>query len=151
MFCFLINSNYTISLTTATPVITLEPEPKSTLRPSFLPSILDNKENKELSTALRRRRDRFARQQEMLNNSNSGIYNGIFVNTNGHSNTNGITNGGYTNGTYSKPYTNGTVNGTSYTNGINGHDEEQPFVNRTAKSLNLADVLKNGLFFSLTH
>ncbi|KOB67116.1 FH1/FH2 domain-containing protein [Operophtera brumata] len=148
------------------PVITVpEPDMKPAIRSQFLPSILDNKENKELSTALRRRRDRFARQathiqqQELLNNSSNALYNGVYGNANGIA-----TNGGYTNGTYTSAktysnlnpvvngvthYTNG-VNGTigiNGTNGTNGHqDEDEPdkFVNRTAKTLHLADVLKNG-------
>lgn len=82
----------------------------------------------------------------MLNNSNSSIYNGIFVNTNGHAITNGVTNGNCSNGTYAKPYVNGNVIGTNGTNGVNSHDEEEPYINKTAKNLNLADVLKNGLF-----
>lgn len=158
-----------ISLTTANlPVITVpEPEMKPAIRSQYLPSILDNKENKELSTALRRRRDRFARQathiqqQELLNNSSNTLYSGVYGNANGIA-----TNGGYTNGTYAstKPYSNQNtvVNGvTQYTNGVNGiigtngtngtnghQDEDEPekFVNRTAKTLNLADVFKNGLF-----
>lgn len=129
-------------------------------RPQFLPSILDNnKESKELSTALRRRRDRYARQahhiiqqQELLNNSN-GIYNGLFGNTNGaYNSTNGnvtSSNTNYTNGSY--------INTNSYQiikdnndhyyngNGVNGH-EDDAYINRTVKNLNLADVLINGLF-----
>lgn len=138
----------TQSIVTATP---LEPEPK-TLRSPYLPSIQDNKENKELSTALRRRRDRFARQQEMLNHSNNSINNGIYSTP--KSNT---TNGTYTNtnGSHTKPNlngnANGNINGSHYSNGINGHPpEEEYFVNRAAKTFNLADVLNNGLFF-LTH
>ncbi|XP_063372890.1 FH1/FH2 domain-containing protein 3 isoform X2 [Cydia amplana] len=111
-----------------------EPKPLNNIRP-FLPSILDNKENKELTTALKRRRDRFARQahhitqqREMLNNSN------------GYSCLNGnLTNGSYSYGDYSNGnYCNG--NGKPYSNGINGHqeEEEKPHIN------NLCDILKNG-------
>lgn len=139
-----------------------EPENKNSNnhRPQYLPSIIDNKDNKELSTALRRRRDRYARQaqqQELLNNSN-GLYNGLFGNTNGFSNGNGNynTNGNYTNGNYttaSNNYKNlnGNVNVSSHynqnngVNGVNGHQEEEDaYVSRTVKNLNLADVLKNG-------
>ncbi|CAD0193998.1 unnamed protein product [Chrysodeixis includens] len=221
----------------AKPVIThTETDNKITnhLRTQFLPSITDNnKENKELSSALRRRRDRYARQahhiiqqQEMLNSS-SDIYNGLFssangsynntngsvtptngtfstpnasftstngsftspngsfsslngsfssangsfANTNGnfptiignYTNTNGnvtTTNGNYTNGTYNnnnnnnKSYSgvNGTTNGSNHVNGVNGHQEEDDtYFNRTSKNFNLADVLKNGLCFQLTH
>lgn len=109
-------------LTTAKPLHT-EPEakPVSSLRTSFLPSILDNKENKELTTALRRRRARFARhaqQQEMLNSN--GLYNGIL-------------NSDYSNGNY--------CSGKNY-NAINGHhgEEDRPIIN------NLSETLKNGLF-----
>lgn len=119
-----------VSLTTAKLPVVVVPEPETikpvpVIRSPFLPLILDNKENKELSTALRRRRDRFTRQathiqqQELLNNSSNTLYNGVYGNTNGVA-----TNGGYTNGTYvSKPYSNITsvMNGVSnYTVGING-------------------------------
>ncbi|XP_063392862.1 FH1/FH2 domain-containing protein 3 isoform X3 [Cydia fagiglandana] len=112
-----------------------EPKPLNNIRPPFLPSILDNKENKELTTALKRRRDRFARQahhitqqREMLNNSNG------FSGLNGNH-----TNGSYSYGDYSNGnYCNG--NGKPYSNGINGHqeEEEKPHIN------NLCDMLKNG-------
>ncbi|XP_037866584.1 uncharacterized protein LOC101739187 [Bombyx mori] len=138
------------------PVIT-HPEPETKIannqRTSFLPSIMDNKENKDLSAALRRRRDRYARQahhiiqqQEMLNNSNT-IYNGLFGATNGtYSTPNGTTNGNC-NGTYTsiKNYSNGSLNGNHYANGVNGHlDDEEPYANRTTRSLNQTDALKNG-------
>ncbi|CAH2034945.1 unnamed protein product, partial [Iphiclides podalirius] len=63
-----------------------EPDTKlsNNLRSPYLPTIIDNTENKELSSALKRRRDRYARQahhiiqqQELMNNS-SDIYNGLF-------------------------------------------------------------------------
>ncbi|XP_059055137.1 uncharacterized protein LOC131849156 [Achroia grisella] len=136
-----------------------EPENKNSNnhRPQFLPTIIDNKDNKELSTALRRRRDRFARQaqqQELLNNSN-GLYNGLFGNTNSYQNGNGNynNNGNYTNGNYTNTnnnYKNANGNGNSHyasngVNGVNGHQEEEDaYVSRTVKNLNLADVLKNG-------
>ncbi|XP_021189646.3 uncharacterized protein Fhos isoform X1 [Helicoverpa armigera] len=101
----------------AKPVIThTETENKITNnhRTQFLPSITDhNKENKELSSALRRRRDRYARQahhiiqqQELMNHS-SDIYNGLFPNPNESFTS---TNGSFTstNGNYYTP--NGTLN-----------------------------------------
>ncbi|XP_075991055.1 formin homology 2 domain containing isoform X3 [Anticarsia gemmatalis] len=110
----------------AKPVIThAEPEIKITNnhRQQFLPSITDNKENKELSTALRRRRDRFARQahhiiqqQEMLNHS-SDIYNGLFGSSNGtYTGTNGSftsSNGSFTGTNGILPGTNGNYTGTN--------------------------------------
>ncbi|KAJ8736909.1 hypothetical protein PYW07_000180 [Mythimna separata] len=89
-------------------------------RSQFLPTITDhNKENKELSSALRRRRDRYARQahhiiqqQEMLNHS-SDIYNGLFPNPNGSfTSTNGsFTSITSTNGSFST--TNGSLTSTN--------------------------------------
>ncbi|CAH0715947.1 unnamed protein product, partial [Brenthis ino] len=123
------------------PVIN-EPEKITSPRPSFLPSIMDAKENKELSSALKRRRDRYARQahhiiqqQELLNNSH-GIYNGLFEK-----------NDQWTNKTYNGTYnaankyvTNGTNGTITYnTNDTNGQEEEK----YTRKS-NLPDVLMNG-------
>lgn len=109
---------------------------------------MDAKENKELSSALKRRRDRYARhahhiiqQQELINNSH-GIYNGLFEKNDQWANK--TYNGTYTgtNGTYNpanKYITNGT-NGTIYNNDINGQEDEK----YTRKS-NLPDVLMNGL------
>lgn len=207
-------------LTTAKPVIThTETENKTTNnhRTQFLPSITDNnKENKELSSVLRRRRDRFARQahrfiqqQEMLNHSNSS-YNDLFPNANGSytttnscftstnfnsstpkvtksngrfsslngsftnihekitssngtllspiakfTNTNGHftnTNGNYTKDTYTNNTSYSSVSGdnnvSTLLNGVNGHQEEDDnYLCRTMKNFNLADVLKNGLWF----
>lgn len=106
----------------AKPVLT-HLEQSNNYRPQFLPSITDNKENKELSTALRRRRDRFARQahhiiqqQEMLNHS-SDIYNGLFGNTNNSSYTS--TNGSLNCSNGSFPGANGNNTNTSFT-GVNG-------------------------------
>ncbi|XP_068617381.1 FH1/FH2 domain-containing protein 3 [Battus philenor] len=141
----------------------MEPETNVShnLRSPYLPTIIDNKENKELNSALRRRRDRFARQahhttqqQELLNNS-SDIYNGLFGNKD-YKNS----NGSYTssNGNFTNPisiYTKSNCNYTNTTsvlnrqvsyfrNGINVIlDEDKSFLHR-AKSLNLTDVLKNG-------
>lgn len=125
-------SSHRITLTTAKLPVIIVPEPEikppPVTRATFLPSIMDNKENKELSTALRRRRDRFARQathiqqQELLNNSSNTLYNGVYGSANGIA-----TNGSYINGTYSsKPYlTLNTVNlGINhYANGVNGINE----------------------------
>ncbi|XP_028158460.1 FH1/FH2 domain-containing protein 3 isoform X3 [Ostrinia furnacalis] len=141
-------------------IVHSEPKPKiaNNNRPQFLPSILDNnKESKELSTALRRRRDRYARQahhiiqqQELLNNSN-GIYNGLFGNTNGaYNSTNGnitSSNTNYTNGSYINTHSYQIINESNdhYYNGncIKAH-EDDAYINRTVKNLNLADVLING-------
>lgn len=141
--------------TVKSPVIT-QTEPKTVItnnnRSQFLPAIIDN--NKDINSALRRRRDRFARQahhiiqqQELLNNSHS-IYNGLFESPNGnHTNTNGsvtTTNSNYTNGTYAN--TNGSSNNHYNTNGFNGHEGEDLYNSR--KSSNLDVLLKNGLFIS---
>ncbi|XP_048006043.1 FH1/FH2 domain-containing protein 3 isoform X3 [Leguminivora glycinivorella] len=111
-----------------------EPKPLNNIRPPFLPCILDNKENKELTTALKRRRDRFARQAHHITQQRE------MLNSNGFSGLNGnLTNGSYSYGDYSNGnYCNG--NGKPYSNGINGHqgEEERPHIN------NLCDILKNG-------
>ncbi|XP_045542234.1 uncharacterized protein LOC106717236 isoform X1 [Papilio machaon] len=132
----------------------------SNIRTSYSPTINDNKENKELTPAWKRRKDRFARQahhiiqqQEMLNNSND-IYNGLFGNINGdrkrtsttYSESNGEfpTSPSYTEENYTK--TNGALNGQlQYTsNGINSPiEEEKPFESRLPKTNYLPDVLKN--------
>ncbi|XP_064076338.1 uncharacterized protein Fhos isoform X1 [Vanessa tameamea] len=130
----------------------------STPRPQYLPAIIDTKENKELSSVLKRRRDRYARQahhiiqqQELLNNSN-GIYNGLFEKNdqwtpNRTYNNNGTytnTNGTFTNS--SLKYTiNGTVNGTVIynSNDVNGQEEEMTYTNRTKPSY-IPEVLMNG-------
>lgn len=116
---------------------------------------MKDKENTELNSALRKRRDRFARQahhiiqqEELLNNSNV-IYNGLFgkkdEKTNGVSTervTNHTTSNGYSN-VNSKPSLTGSHNG--YTsNTVNGHqDEEKGY--KSTKLSNLLDVLINGL------
>ncbi|XP_072930775.1 FH1/FH2 domain-containing protein 3 [Epargyreus clarus] len=126
-----------------------EPEPKITNnhRPQFLPSITD-KDNKELNTALRRKRDRFARQAhqiELLNNS-SEIYNGLFGNNKtDYKNTNGNytnTNGKYINANGAYAF-NGKYNSNNC-NGVNGHQEEEKLYTNRTLAPNLADVLKNG-------
>ncbi|RVE47409.1 hypothetical protein evm_007919 [Chilo suppressalis] len=123
-------------------------------------SLDNNKDNKELSSALKRRRDRFARQahhiiqqQELLNNSNE-IYDGLFGNTNGNYSPikNNVTtpNTDLINGTYTNSNNNYVmnINGNNDDdfgiNGVNGHDDGDIYLNRTMKSLNLPDVLKNG-------
>ncbi|CAK1588513.1 unnamed protein product [Parnassius mnemosyne] len=144
----------------------VEPDTKlaNNIRSPYLPTIIDNKENKELSTALKRRRDRYARQahhiiqqQELMNNS-SDIYNGLFSNINrDYKSTNGTyttSTGNFTNSIATYPNsngsytnTNGALNGQMHynNNGINGHlDEERSFINRAPRSPNLPDVLKNG-------
>ncbi|CAH2104042.1 unnamed protein product [Euphydryas editha] len=132
-----------------------EPENNiSTPRPQYLPALIDTKENKELSSALKRRRDRYARQahhiiqqQELLNNSN-GFYNGLFEKTdqwtpNRTYNINGSynnTNGSFTNsdGKYPMNGNNGTVIYNS--NEMNGKEEEKTY--RTKPYI--SDVLMNG-------
>lgn len=159
-------------LLTTDDVTTSEPEAIiKNVHEHFLPAIINNKENKELNTPIRRRRDRYSRQahiitqqQEMLNNSslyNSIFSNGKYNNNNSSSNCNGSytnLNGSYTtnssnvnsNGICNRSYNynnhNGHTNGVSHCNGVNGHkDEEESFVNRAANSINIADVIKNGL------
>ncbi|CAK1554589.1 unnamed protein product [Leptosia nina] len=106
-------------------------------RSSISPSLYDQ-DRKELNTALRKRRDRCARQahhiiqqQELLNNS-SEIYNGIkkkdSVNCERESNGDST----YKNGK--------SLSG--YPCGVNGHQEEKGFI--STKLTNLPDVLING-------
>ncbi|KAI5640353.1 formin-like domain-containing protein [Phthorimaea operculella] len=134
------------------PTIThTEPEVKINHRSSFLPSLIDNKDNKELTTALRRRRDRFARQahhiiqqQELLNlnNNSNTIHNGLYGSCKGNHTT---TNGAYTNTNGHHPTANGNIgntNGTDhYTNGINGYDEDPAYAK---KPHSIGDIIKNG-------
>ncbi|XP_061717231.1 FH1/FH2 domain-containing protein 3 isoform X3 [Cydia pomonella] len=111
-----------------------EPKTLNNIRPPFLPSILDNKENKELNTVLKRRRDRFTRQAHHITQQRE------MLNSNGFSGVNGnLTNGSYFYGDYSNGnYCNG--NGKPFSNGVNGHqeEEERPHIN------NLCDKLING-------
>ncbi|XP_045784881.1 uncharacterized protein LOC123880684 isoform X1 [Maniola jurtina] len=125
-----------------TPVKTpSEPDKIAQPRPTHLPSILDSKENKELSTALKRRRDRYARQahhimqqQELMNASANHDKNGEW-HTNpprNYSNFNGTPN------RYSTP--NGNLNGSKYNvNDMNGHADSNG-----VKASNLPDILLNG-------
>lgn len=120
---------------------------------------MDTKENKELSAALKRRKDRYARQaqqQELLNNTSA--YKGIFEKLNGDYQVNGSNEANY--GNINGTYTNGNgvlnsskkfSNGNSITNGFtnhncNGHqDDENVYLNRITKTTSLRDVLLNGL------
>ncbi|CAH2209164.1 jg26307, partial [Pararge aegeria aegeria] len=98
-------------------------------RPTHLPSILDSKENKELSTALKRRRDRYARQahhilqqQELLNANVNVEKNCEQWSTNptkNYSSFNGNPN------RYAEYIPNGNLNGNAKYNGneMNGHAE----------------------------
>lgn len=148
-------------------ILHTEPETKPPNRTQFLASIngcIDNKEitNKELSTVLKRRRDRYARQahhivqqQELLNNSNN-IYNGLFGTTNGnYSNGNFGTNENYSNGTQTStngfPSINVHMNGSDhYSNKVHIQHAEETTYNRISINHNVGDVFKNGLFILLT-
>ncbi|XP_023937792.1 FH1/FH2 domain-containing protein 3 [Bicyclus anynana] len=122
-----------------------EPENITPVRPAHLISILDSKENKELSTALKRRRDRYARQahhilqqQELLN------ANGAHEKNIEQWNTNSLRNYTSFNGTpnrYMEYLPNGSLNGSTNYNGNenNGHAESNG-----AKTANLPDILLNG-------
>ncbi|CAG9558814.1 unnamed protein product [Danaus chrysippus] len=112
-------------------------------RPQYLPSILDTKENKELSTALKRRRDRYARQahhiiqqQELMKSTSTNGYSYNDFDTSDY-NFSSISRSSYSSNSFmSSKYTNScsTINGSS-----NSVNEEEDFNKK-----NLPSLLVNG-------
>lgn len=126
------------------PVLTrTDPEVKivNTKSPN-LPVIKDVKENKELSTALRRRRDRYERQahhitqqQELLNIS-SNVYNGLFTNGNYESPTRSVTSNGISSRINSIQSKNSPCNGNYSNNGSLSSCNNYSNLNGNANSTN---------------
>ncbi|XP_048488325.1 FH1/FH2 domain-containing protein 3 isoform X3 [Plutella xylostella] len=126
------------------PVLTrTDPEVKivNTKSPN-LPVIKDVKENKELSTALRRRRDRYERQahhitqqQELLNIS-SNVYSGLFTNGNYESPTRSVTSNGISSRINSIQSKNSPCNGNYSNNGSLSSCNNYSNLNGNANSTN---------------